>query len=183
VDWFEKHFARGAYDGVALLGSHALLDEQGCVKSAEIAGEAGALMCCLLPVGPCPCSAPPVGAPVVHVAALPTSQPAGELAGGSNLRSVSCRAAPYKDKQRMFAWNAPNTYYRELAGGGLMGPSADQDSEDYFRTDAPPKVSAAHAPVLALNPSTCHTAAAPVATVVFQIASEARAATSVKETV
>jgi hypothetical protein len=39
VDWFEKHFARGAYDGVALLGSHALLDEQGCVKSAEIAGE------------------------------------------------------------------------------------------------------------------------------------------------
>ena len=60
----------------------------------------------------------------------------------------------------MFAWNAPNTYYRELSGGGLMGPSPDQDSEDYFRTDAPPKVSAAHVAVLALDPSTCHTASA-----------------------
>lgn len=55
-----------------------------------------------------------------------------------------CPAGPYVNKQRMFAWNAPNTYYRELAGGGLMAPSPDQDSEDYFRTDAPPKVSKPH---------------------------------------
>jgi hypothetical protein len=40
----------------------------------------------------------------------------------------------------MFAWNAPNTYYRELAGGGLLGPTPDQDSVDLFRTDAPQRV-------------------------------------------
>jgi hypothetical protein len=39
ADWFKKRFARGVYDGVALLGSHALLDDQGCVKSAETSGE------------------------------------------------------------------------------------------------------------------------------------------------
>ncbi len=48
------------------------------------------------------------------------------------------------NKQRMFAWNAPNTYYRELSGGGLTGPTPDQDSADMFRTDAPPKVSGAY---------------------------------------
>lgn len=39
ADWFKKRFARGVYDGIALLGSHALLDDQGCVKSAETSGE------------------------------------------------------------------------------------------------------------------------------------------------
>jgi hypothetical protein len=45
VDWFEAHFARGAYDGVALLGSHALLDEQACVRSADVAGGCRAHRC------------------------------------------------------------------------------------------------------------------------------------------
>ena len=100
-------------------------------------------MCCPLPLGLYLRSAPPV----VDAAALRTSQPAG----GFQLRPASCHAGPFKGKQRMFAWNAPNTYYRELSGGGLMGPSPDQDSEDYFRTDAPPKVSGAHSSAAGLT--------------------------------
>ena len=61
--WFKKRFARGVYDGVALLGSHALLDDQGCVKSAETSGEgltrvrrAPADTCRIASVGWCRCS-------------------------------------------------------------------------------------------------------------------------------
>lgn len=43
ADWFREHFARGVYDGVALLGSHALVDDQGCVKSAETKGECSSI--------------------------------------------------------------------------------------------------------------------------------------------
>jgi hypothetical protein len=60
ADWFKKRFARGVYDGVALLGSHALLDDQGCVKSAETSGEGLARVwrvptdvCCIAFVGRC----------------------------------------------------------------------------------------------------------------------------------
>lgn len=33
VDWANKHFARGIYDMIACLGSHAILDNKGCVMS------------------------------------------------------------------------------------------------------------------------------------------------------
>ena len=62
ADWFKKRFARGVYDGVALLGSHALLDDQGCVKSAETSGEGLTRVwrvptdaCCTAFVGRCRC--------------------------------------------------------------------------------------------------------------------------------
>ena len=51
-------------------------------------------------------------------------------------------AGPFAEKQRMFSWNAPATYYTELATPKLEGPIPDQESENFYRVDPPQHVSA-----------------------------------------
>ena len=41
----------------------------------------------------------------------------------------------------MFSWNAPATYYTELATPKLERPIPDQESEDLYRVDLPQHVS------------------------------------------
>lgn len=48
---------------------------------------------------------------------------------------------PFAQKQRMFSWNAPATYYAELATPKLERPIPDQESEDFYRMDPPQHVS------------------------------------------
>ena len=59
--------------------------------------------------------------------------------------ALMTHAGPFAKKQRMFSWNAPATYYAELATPKLEGPIRDQESENFYRVDPPPHVGAASA--------------------------------------
>lgn len=53
-------------------------------------------------------------------------------------------AGPFKGKKRMFSWNAPKTYYKELTTPRLERSLDDRLDSKLFRTDAPGVVRAQH---------------------------------------
>lgn len=60
-------------------------------------------------------------------------------------------AGPFMGKKRMFSWNAPNTYYKELATQRLERSLDDKHDSKLFRTDAP-KVVRAFGPSVSNSP-------------------------------
>ena len=153
AEWANKHLARGIYDLLALLGSHATLDNKHCVKNNDTSGghivqlvwlscrqdpmrfqsRVPVLVHTLSQLGSlAPVSAGPVAAHALRSpgTALTHTQSA-----------LITPAGPFAHKQRMFSWNAPATYYTELATTKLEGPIPDQESEDFYRVDPPQHVS------------------------------------------